>query len=335
MAGEKRLGLTLGLEGESLIDALELCRDAEELGYTDIWSAEVGGTDGFAPLAAASQVTNRVRLGTAIVPVFTRPPGLLAMHAATLADLSKGRFTLGLGTSSNVIIEHWMGEPFDRPLTRLREYVEVLRELLAGKKVSHDGHGFSLQGFRLQLTLTQPPPIYVAALSERACRLAGEVADGVIFFMKSAPGVAQALEWVEEGARAAGRDPDSLDRVIRVPVAVGEDDEVLRFIARRLITTYAAVDVYNRSLAGQGYEETERIRQAWEAGDRDAANEAVTDRMIDELMIVGDANACGERIEEFRRAGIRTPVVLPISVAPDPQERAERVRAAVAALAPA
>ena len=329
----QRLGLTIGLEGASLTEAIALCKEAEELGYSDAWSAEVGGPDGFASLAALAGSTTALRLGTAIVPVFTRPPALMAMAAATVAHLSGGRFVLGLGTSSDVIVSSWMGGSFDRPLQRLREYVEVLREILAGKKVSYDGDTVSLHGFRLQIDPGSPPPIYVAALGPKACRLAGEVADGVIFFMKSAAGVRQALDWVAAGARNAGRDPATLDCVIRLPVAVDEDEEVLRFMARRLITTYAAVDVYNRSLSAQGFSaEAEAVRKAWQAGERDEANAAVSEEMIDELLITGDRDTCRARLGEFRDAGVKTPVILPFSVAGDPNERAERIRAAVSAL---
>ena len=211
----------------------------------------------------------------------------------------------------------------------------MLREALSGKKVSYQGETVSLEGFRLQLDPGTPVPIYVAALGPRACRLAGEVADGVIFFLKTARGVRQGLEWMAEGARAAGRDPADLDCVIRLTVAVDEDPEVLRFVSRRLVTTYAAVAVYNRSLILQGFEEeATAIAAAWEAGDRDAATEAVSDRLLDELLITGSAEQCREGLAEFRAAGVKTPVLLPVSVAGDPAERIERVARAVAALAP-
>lgn len=331
----ERLGITIGLEGASLQEAVDLCVRAEELGYTDVWSAEVGGADGIAALASVAAQTGSVRLGTAILPVFTRPPALLAMGAATLQNLSGGRFVLGLGTSSPVIVGGWMGGSFDRPLTRLREYVEVLREALAGKKVSYQGETVSLEGFRLQLDPGAPVPIYVAALGPKACRLAGEVADGVIFFLKTPRGVRQGLEWVAEGAKAAGRDPADLDSVIRVTAAVDEDPKVLRFVSRRLVTTYAAVAVYNRSLILQGFEEeATAIASAWAAGDREAATEAVSDRLLDELLITGTAEQCREGLAEFRAAGVKTPVLLPVSVAGDPAERVTRVHEAVAALAP-
>ena len=331
----ERLGITLGLGGGSLVDELAMCEQAIGLGYTDVWTAEVGGPDGFAPLAAVSRMGARTRLGTAIVPVFTRSPALLGMSAATIQSLSGGRFVLGLGTSSHIIVENWMGGDFNKPLTRLRQTVEVLRDLLAGKKVTYEGESFHLKDFRLTLDPGTETPIYVAALGERACRLAGEIADGVIFFLKSPSGVRQGLEWVAEGARAAGRDPQEIDCVQRITVAMDEDPETLAFMGRRLMTTYAMVDVYNRSLRLQGFEDEARaIVEAWKAGERDKAAASVSDRMLQELNIFGTAEECRSGLNRFREAGVKTPVLAPVSIAGDPIERLDRVAALVASLAP-
>lgn len=330
----RRLGLTVGLEGLSLPQQLQIARDGESWGYTDIWSAETAGADGFSPLAAIAATTSKVRLGTAIVPVFTRPAALTAMSAAGLQEISGGRFVLGLGTSSDIIVNKWMGGSFDLPLTRLREYVETIREVLAGKKTDFDGRTTASHGFRLQFPLEEPPPIYIAALGPKACRLAGEIADGVIFFLKGPEGVTTAMEQVRAGAEAAGRDPESIDSVIRVLVALDEDPNVLAYIGRRLTASYAMVDVYNRSLRAEGFEEEAAgISELWRAGDRDGALQKVSDRMLDRLHVFGDLDRCRERIEEFRDAGIKTPVLAPFSVAGDPSERAELTIAAAQQLA--
>ena len=321
-----RLGLTVGLSGRPLRDEISLCERALASGYTDVWSAEVGGADAFTPLAALARTDVKSRLGTAIVPVFTRPPALLAMSAAAMQSLTAGRFVLGLGTSSHIIVENWMGHTFAEPLSRLRETVEVVRDLLSGKRVTYEGESFSVRDFKLQLDPPAQTPIYVAALGPRACRLAGEVADGVIFFLKTADGVRQALQWVGEGARAADRDPGELDCVMRLSVAVDEDPDALRHAARRLLTTYAMVDVYNRSLAQQGFEaEAEAIVTAWRRGDRASAAASVSEEMLDQLNVFGDAEVCRAKLVAFREAGVTTPVLLPISVAGDSPEREERV----------
>jgi probable F420-dependent oxidoreductase len=329
----ERLGLTLGLVGAPLDQALEMCRDAEGLGYTDVWSAEVGGSDAFAVLAALAPLTKDLRLGTAIVPVFTRPAALLAMGAATVQNLSKGRFVLGLGTSSRIIVERWMAQGFKQPLSTLEDAVAGVREILSGKKVDLDGR-MPAHDFRLEIGV-EPPPVYIAALGPKACRLAGRIADGVIFFLKTAGGVKDALEHVRAGAQDAGRDPDEIDVVARVPVAIDEDPDVYRFMSQRLITNYAMVDFYNRSLAAQGFaDEVTAIAKAWGEGDRRGASASVTDEMIAALQIHGDPDTCRARLEEFREAGVKTPVLFPFSLAGDPTEIAKNIRRVVEVMAP-
>jgi probable F420-dependent oxidoreductase len=330
-----RLGLSLPIEGSPIADTVgPLARLAEESGYTDVWSAEVSGADAFTPLAVVAASTEKVRLGTAIVPAFTRPPALLAMTAASLQALSGGRFVLGIGTSTSIIVERWMGIPFERPLTRVRETVGAVRDALAGKKVETDGRAVSIKGFRLTADPGNEVPVYIAALGPRMLRLAGEIADGVILFLFTPDGVADALDKVREGAEAAGRDPDEIDVVARIGVAVDEDEEILRYMLRRFTVPYAMVDVYNRSLVRQGFEaEASKIARLWKEGDRESAVAAITDEMIEGFYIFGDAEACRKRIQQFRDAGLKTPVLLPISVEGDPVVRLERIRAMVPALA--
>jgi probable F420-dependent oxidoreductase len=331
----ERLGLTPPIEVSGFAVAVELCARAESLGYTDVWTAEVGAVDAFSPLAAVATRTERVRLGTALVPVFTRPPALTAMSAAGLQQLSGGRFVLGIGTSSPAIVGSWMGTPFDRVLDRVREYVQALREILAGKKVSFKGETVRLEGFRLQVDPGHPVPIYLGALGPRMCRLAGQIADGVLFFLMTPDGVRAAIEEVRAGAREAGRDPDEIDVFQRLPVAVDEPEETVRFMARRLLTGYAIVPAYNSSLVRQGFgEEAAGIAATWEEGDRDRATSLFSDRMLDELFLFGDQVACRSRIDSFREVGVKTPVLMPLSFAGSPEERAESVHKAVEALAP-
>lgn len=324
-----RIGLTVGLEGAGLREAVELGRWAEELGYTDLWTAEVGGVDALTPLGALATTTSTARLGTGILPVFTRPPALLAMSAAALQDLSGGRFVLGLGTSSDVIVNKWMGARFTRPLTRMREYVEVIRSCLSGEKVEFNGLTTRVEGFRLQHSPADVP-IHLAALGPSACALAGEVADGIVFFLKTTAGIEQALGW----ANAVRGDRGPLECVIRIPFLVDEEPEILSVAARRLLLSYAPVDVYARSLAGQGFgAEIAAIREAWAAGDRKRAVELVPQAMLDALFVMGGHEHARARVEELRAAGVTTPVLLPMSFA-DPSERVERVRRAVQALVP-
>ncbi|MEX2457592.1 MAG: LLM class F420-dependent oxidoreductase [Actinomycetota bacterium] len=331
-----RLGMTPPIEVAGMRSAIELAIRAESLGYTDVWSAEVGGTDGFTPLAALAARTEKVRLGVALAPVYTRPPALTAMSAASIQALSDGRFVLGIGVSSPAIVEGWMGRTIERPVEYVREYVHVLREALAGRKVSFEGETLHADGFRLQIEPGAPVPIHLGALGPRMCRLAGAVADGVLFFLMTPEGCREALEHVAAGAREAGRDPADLEAFVRLPTAVDEPEDLVRFMGRRLLTGYAMTPAYNASLARQGFEsQASGIVEAWTAGERDRATEQFDDAMFDDLFVHGDAAACRARIEAYREAGITTPVVMPISVAGSIEERAERVTAAIEALAPA
>lgn len=332
---DKRLGLTVPVPGAGIAaTTVPLGQFAESLGFTDIWSAEVDGTDGFTTLAALAVTTERLRLGTAIIPAYSRPPAVLAMTAANLQALSGGRFILGLGTSTSIIVGRWLGIPFDKPLTRMRETIEVLREALGGKKVTFDGETLSTQGFRLTADPGAPVPIYIAALGPKMLRLAGEVADGLILYLFTPEGARSAIEQVRAAAKGAGRDPDSIDVVIRIPVAVGEDEQFLRFMLRRLTAAYAMVDVYNASVTRQGFgAEAALLSERWKSGDRDGAAQAVTDEMLEQFYVFGDAETCRKKITLFRDAGVKVPVVLPTSVAGDPAERLERIKTTLTSVA--
>lgn len=332
----ERLGLTIPLEGLPVSETVvPIARLAESLGYTDLWTAEVSGTDGLTPLAAAAVATERLRFGTAILPVFTRPPALMAMGAASVQAISEGRFVLGIGTSSSIIVGNWMGEEFSRPLTRIRETVAFLRDAFEGKKMDTQAHGFSVSGFRLTADGGVKVPIYIAGLGPKMLRLAGQIADGVILFLFTPDGVKWALDQVRAGAEEAGRDPSEIDVVARIPVAVDEDDEFLRFMLRRLTTNYAIVDVYNASLTRQGFgDPAESITKLWQSGERDGAAAAVTDEMLESLYLFGGAEDVSAGIDRFREAGIKTPVLFPLSVAGDPAERLDRVKKTIEVLAP-
>ena len=167
-----RLAITLPVPFASAPECVELARRAEtEWGYDAIWLAETGGAESFALAAAIAHATERITLGTAIVPVFNRTPAVLAMAAGTVAQLSGGRFILGLGSSSHAMIERWNGVRFERPLTRVRETVEVVRAALSGAKTDFQGATLQSRGFRLGCLPERPVPIYLAALREKMLRL--------------------------------------------------------------------------------------------------------------------------------------------------------------------
>jgi alkanesulfonate monooxygenase SsuD/methylene tetrahydromethanopterin reductase-like flavin-dependent oxidoreductase (luciferase family) len=166
-----RYGLTVPLAGIGLADHRDVYRELVDLGYTDAWTAESDGFDGFTPLALAAAWAPELRLGVAIIPAFTRGPALLAQSAAGLADAAPGRFVLGVGSSSNVIVERWNGIPFVQPYQRTRDTVRFLKAALGGEKIRETYETFEVDGFRLGVTIDQQPPILVAALREGMLRL--------------------------------------------------------------------------------------------------------------------------------------------------------------------
>jgi probable F420-dependent oxidoreductase len=303
-----RLGVSTEISGLSLRQAVDLSCLAEQLGYDDVWSSESGGPDGISPLAAIAARTSRVRIGTAILPIASRPPALAAMTAASLQELSNGRFVLGLGVSTRHIVERWLGQSRDRPLLRMREYLTVVRELLDGRRVEFAGATTTVRGFRLNAPTSPRVPLYMAALGPGACRLAGALADGVIFFLKTAAGVRQALGWVHEGASEVRRDPAELECVLTIPATCGAD--ALEG-ARAAIASYARVPDYARSLRLQGFEDQlDAIAEGWTKG-RERAVEAVSWSTVESLVLPPGQAHGRAALDAFGAAGVGTAVLLP------------------------
>ncbi|MEO9256137.1 MAG: LLM class flavin-dependent oxidoreductase, partial [Tepidiformaceae bacterium] len=199
---EKRWSLSVPFDGFSLAEHVEIAREAERLGYTDAWSLETDGTDGFSPLAVIGGAT-QMRVGTAIANVYTRGPATLAQSAAGIAEIAPGRFNLGIGSGSQPIVEMWNGGQFKKPATRVREMVKFLRMALAGERVVFEGETFSVNGFRLSRPPSQPIPIHVAALRAGMLKVAGEVGDGCIINWLSAEDVKKSVAVVRDAATAA------------------------------------------------------------------------------------------------------------------------------------
>ncbi|MEA2451816.1 MAG: hypothetical protein QOG04_526 [Actinomycetota bacterium] len=298
-----RLGLTIPVLPFDVRKSCDLARHAEELGYTDAWAAEASGTDGFSVAAAAGIATTAMRIGIAIVPIYTRPPALIAMSTLAASQACGGRFCLGLGASSPTIIERWMGLEFDKPLTRARETIEVVRAALTGDKVDYAGQTVTLKGFRLEQGVTEKVPLFLAALGPKMLALADEVADGVALFLAS-----------EAGVRIAKKEAPSCETLARLICFVGDEPAEVRDFARWLLTPYLTVPGYNHFVAAQGFEvEAHNVAMAWGAGDRQAAVAAISDELVDALVIAGPAGACKERIHAFREAGLDTPVLMLLS----------------------
>lgn len=310
-----RVAITLPAPFLSARECVELARRAEqEWGYDAIWLAETNGPDSFTLAGAIAAATSRITIGTAIVPVYNRTPAVLAMSAASLAEISEGRFVLGLGSSSHAIVEGWNGIPFELPLTRVRETVAVLRQALAGKKTDYQGRTLRSRGFRLGSVPQQPPPIYLAGLREKMLELAGEIGEGLIVNLFPVTALPRILAAYRRGAAAAGRDGGGDEVVCRFQVGVTEDVEAARGLVRMIFGAYVAQPVYNRFFAWCGFEDEARaVAEAFSRGDRAASTTALSDDLVDRVTILGPAGRCREQLAEFVAAGVTTSVISPLA----------------------
>lgn len=273
-------------------------RRAEAAGYTDLWSGETSGPDGFTPLAVSSQWTKSARLGTGVVGVMTRGPALLAQEAAALADASGGRFALGIGASSDRIVEGWNRMPFKRPLARMAETVDFLRAAFAGERTE--------TGFKLEQAPEHEVPIVLAALRGKMLRLAVEKADGAFTNFLPISGLPQVADGID-GA------PEGFELACRFFCLPGEREQV-EPIARFMFSSYITVPVYEAFYRwlGHGHAIDEMVL-AWKAKDRQKAGEAAPWDLIEEMFIFGSPDEMKERLGAFVEGGITLPVLTPIT----------------------
>jgi probable F420-dependent oxidoreductase len=296
-----RWGLTLPLPGLPLADHRELVQRAEAAGYTDLWSGETNGPDGFTPLALGAAWTSEMRLGTGVVGVFQRGPALLAQEAAALADASRGRFALGIGSSSDRIVEGWNGIPFERPLSKVRETVEFLRTALDGERTG--------SGFKLEVAPAGRVPIVLAALRGKMLELAVERADGAFTNFLPLSGLPKVTAQLADA-------PEGFELLCRFFCLPGER-EAVEPLARFMFSSYVTVPVYAAFYRWLGYgEQIDPMVAAWEAGDRQAAAAAAPWELIEEMFVFGTPEQMRERLEAFVAGGITLPVLTPI-VTPD------------------
>jgi probable F420-dependent oxidoreductase len=291
-----RWGLTLPLAGRSLPEHEEVVRRAEAAGYTDLWTGETSGPDGFTPLALAAAWTSEIRLGTGVVGVFQRGPALLAQQAAALADASGGRFVLGIGASSDRIVEGWNGIPFERPLSKVDETVEFLRPALAGERTS--------TGFKIETT-PPPVPIVLAALRGKMLRLAVEKADGA--FTNFLP-----ISGLERVAGEIADAPEGFELLCRFFCLPGEREQI-EPLARFMFSSYVTVPVYAAFYEWLGHGEAiAEMRELWAAKDRQGAAAAAPWELIEEMFILGSPDEMRARLNEFVDGGITLPILTPI-----------------------
>jgi probable F420-dependent oxidoreductase len=294
----QRWGLTVPFTGVGLADNEQLYRRAEAAGYTDLWSGETNGPDGFSPLALGAAWTEKVRLGTGVVGVMQRGRALLAQEAAALADASRGRFALGIGASSDRIIEGWNGMPFEKPLTTMSERIDFLKTALSGERA--DG------GFKLERPPQEPVPIIVAALRGKMLRLAVEKGDGAFTNFLPLEGLPKVVEQLD-GA------PEGFELLCRFFCIPGEREQV-EPLARFMFSSYITVPVYENFYRWLGYgDRIDEMVEAWNAKDRERAAAAAPWELIEEMFIFGSPGEMRERLNAFVEGGITLPVITPIT----------------------
>ncbi|MEZ5219888.1 MAG: LLM class F420-dependent oxidoreductase [Ilumatobacteraceae bacterium] len=295
-----RPGMTVPLPGP-LHSHRDKLAELADMGYTDIWSAEAEGADALTPLALAAAWEPRLRLGTAIVPAYTRSPACFAQSVASLADAAPGRFAIGIGSSSNVIVERWNGVPFVEPYKKVRDVVRFLRDALSGEKVAKRYDTFEIQGFRLGVRPEQQPPILVAALREGMLKLAAREGDGAIINWLSADDVAQ-VAGVVRGA-AGGQPKEIVARIFCCP-SENADAVRCRQVRHRCVSERAGVRrVPPLARPGRGAP-ADVGRMA--GGDRKAALAAIPDALVDELIVHGSPEQCRATIQRYFDNGVTT-----------------------------
>jgi probable F420-dependent oxidoreductase len=329
-----RIGIAIsgGPNPAEIVDLVDL---AESLGYESAWVAEGHGGDQFAILAACAMRTSRILLGTSISSVFVRTAPTIAMAASTVADMSGGRFILGLGSSHKVQVEPEHGVAYGKPLTRTRETVAIVRELIRDGSVRFEGETIRIENFDLWYAPRhRDVPVYLSAVFAKGIALCGEVADGIILTRSTLRTAAPVRAQLAEAARQAGRDPAKIEVTSLLPASVGDTREAALAALRPGLAFYAGFfPRYNRMMAEYGFAaEAAAIADAWMRGDREVAERSVSDALIDATSVAGTPEQCRARIEAYRQSGIDVPILSPFARGPDAKSRFE---AAIRACAPA
>jgi probable F420-dependent oxidoreductase len=308
MAG---LAVSMAPSGLSFAENIAYAQEAESLGYDSAWVPEVGGNDAFALGSAIGSHTQRMRIGTAVVPMNIRGPALLAMAASTMDHMSGGgRAICGIGVSSPQIVSDWNDATYDKPLQRASETIDVLRLMFAGEKVNYEGQTLKVDGYRMMPGPKQPVPIYLGALNKRMLQLAGEKADGVIINMLGERHVPKVVAEVRKGAERAGKNPDDIEIVMRVQCAITDNPQQIRDAFAGAFGAYIVAPGYDTFFAWQGYQDVvDGVRAGRAAKDRAASRAAVSQEILEDLVVVGTADEVRARLKTFMNAGVTTPAI--------------------------
>lgn len=313
---QKRIAINL-YAGRKIDDSIELIQWAEQNGISDGWLGDAGAPDALTQVAAIAHHTRKLRIGVGIAPVYTRTPAVLAATAEVISQVLPGRFVLGLGSSSQAIIEGWHGAKLDKPLTRVKETALMVRSMLRGEKSDFDLDTLSSKGYR-QAPCENPPPIYLAGLRPKMLEMAAEVGDGVILNLWPQGALPKVMEHIKIGAQRAGKNTENVEVVSAATVLVTDNKAQAREMFRKAFIGYYATPVYNSFLAWAGYEEeAAAIREGWARKDREKTAAAMSDDMIDQIAVIGTVEEVQERIRADAIAGIHTQIIRPMANSPD------------------
>jgi alkanesulfonate monooxygenase SsuD/methylene tetrahydromethanopterin reductase-like flavin-dependent oxidoreductase (luciferase family) len=294
--------------GKDLRRTLDRVALADRLGYEAAYTTHIAGRDSLTVLMAYAAATERIKLGTGVVPIFSRTPATMAQTAASIDEYSGGRMVLGLGVSHRVTVENWHGQRITKPVTQMREYVAGVRAMFEGREPP-DSELFPTKFQFIGYSARADLPIYVAALSPNMIRLTGEVADGVMLWL-CCPSYIEStvIPSLREGVEASGRSFDDFDVVAAVPVAVTDDVEAARATLRRDLIPYASLPFYRAMLEASGFgDELAAFDEGMGAGDVERAKAGLSDRMLDELAGIGSADDVTAAVERYRAAGTTSP----------------------------
>ena len=269
-----------------------------------IWIPETWGMENFSMLSMVSQKVNSPKIGSSIINIYSRSPSLMAMGAATVDTISNGRLVLGLGTSSMPIVEDFHGMKFEKPVSRMREYVEIIRLVLSGKQVNYDGNFFKLKNFSLLIKpLRNSIPIYLAAVNQKMVELTWEIADGVIFYLRPISELKNTIEKMQNKKK--------IDVSCQLITCVSKDSQKAIDRAKKTLAFYISVgEIYRNFLAKNGFQnETEEIFQEFEKSGLEHVHEFVSDSMIESLTICGNPQECLTKLKKFKDTGLDLPIL--------------------------
>ncbi len=299
------------MSGTTIAQHVHIAREAEALGYETALVTEVSGPDAVTVLAAAAAATRTIKLATGIIPLYARDPYLMAMTTSSIQDISEGRFTLGLGTSTPAIINGWHGLPFEHPLATTRAYVELVRKFLAGERVKAEGV-FSIKGASMRAS-KYPTRIFLAALNEGMLELAGEVADGVILNFPTPQYAARAIEVIGRGLARSGRSRSDIEIWTCLRAGISDAGADVAGAVRRELLSYCLTPVYQKVFSQDGYgAQVDEVTRRWRDGDRAGAADAIDDDMVSAHAAIGSVPECRDQVQKLLRLGIDKAVLFPV-----------------------